>query len=493
MSTFEDGQRLARPASRNRLSMRKEALIFGVTLLLMLWPLAINGAPFYSSDSASYLRGGSFGFNTGLLIIGHWWQSLFDAASTSVASDPKAIVASAIAESGGARSVIYSLSAYLLRFPGVSLIALAVAQAGAVVLVFTWLRRTMAPGSGARPILIAGAGLALLTSAPWYAAYAMPDALAGTTIAGSLALTILFDRMNLLTRLSLVALVAFSITTHGSHLLIAFSTLVAGGVANLWLRRGAFRDALRKTLWFASPLAMAVTALLGTSYAAFGEASLAPKRYPIQLARSVADGPGAWYLRDHCATEHYAICEVFGPNPPRKVNDFLWGPNGVRYRATPEQMDRIRAEEGAIVRRAAMAYPGDQIRRSIRNSFAQFFEFGLHGLVFGQTMIPGDDPSIATTSADRPNLRAFGKAVIYLGVLASVLMLVMLRRRMKAEEIAAIAVALVGLLANATVCGTLSGVTDRYQGRVIWVLPALALIIALRVWTDRQPDESAAA
>ena len=98
--------------------------------------------------------------------------------------------------------------------------------------------------------------------------------------------------------------------------------------------------------WFGSPLLLAVVALLGTSYAAFGEWSLAPKRYPIGLARSISDGPGYWYLRDHCATEHFAICEIYGTNPPRKVNDFLWGPNGVRYRATPEQMERIRAEEG---------------------------------------------------------------------------------------------------------------------------------------------------
>ena len=89
---------------------RNEILIFSVTLLLMLWPLAVNGAPFYSVDSGSYLRGGAFGFSTGLLIIGHWWQSLFEAAGTATASDPKSIVASAIAESRGARSKVMTIS-----------------------------------------------------------------------------------------------------------------------------------------------------------------------------------------------------------------------------------------------------------------------------------------------------------------------------------------------------------------------------------------------
>ena len=465
---------------------RNEILIFGMTLLLMLWPLAVNGAPFYSADSSSYLRGGAFGFSTGLLILSHWWQSLFEAASTAAVSDPKTIVASAIAESRGARSLIYSIFTYLLRFPGVSLLALAAVQATAVVVVLTLLRRLIAPGSALRPTLAFGAGMAVVTSAPWYAAYAVPDIFAGVAIAGSLALTVFFDRMRFPARLGIVALVAFCITTHGSHLLIAFSTLVAGCVANLWLERGSLVDMVRKAIWFASPVVLAVIALLGTSYAAFGEASIAPKRYPIQLARSVADGPGAWYLRDHCATEHFAICEVFGPNPPRKVNDFLWGPNGVRYRATPDQMERIRAEESTIVRKAAMAYPGDQIRRSIRNSFAQFFEFGLRGLVFGERMVPGEDPAIASPSSDRPDFRAAGEAVTYAGFFASILLLVLFRRRLRREEIAAIAVGFIGLLANATVCGTLSGVTDRYQGRVAWVLPALAFIIALRIWNDHE-------
>ena len=465
---------------------RREGSVFLVTLALMLWPLALNGAPFYSSDSASYLRGGEFGFNTGLTILDHWWQSLFGTAGDAGAvADPKAIVATAIAESGGARSVIYSILTYLLRMPGDSLIALAIAQAGLVVLVVSVLRRMIAPQIEIWSTLAAGAALAFLTSAPWYAAYAMPDIFAGITIAGSVALTVLFDRAGLLVRVMLALVVALCITVHGSHLLIAFGTLVVGGAVNLWMQRGSAADAIRKAIWFASPVLLAVATLLASSYVAFGEASIAPKRYPIQLARSVADGPGAWHLRDHCATEGYAICEVFGPNPPRKVNDFLWGPNGVRYRATPEQMERIRAEESMIVRRAAMEYPMDQIRRSIRNTFAQLVEFGLRGLVFGVTMVGGEDPELRQDRPDKPDFRGLGEGVVYASFVVSLVALAIVRRRLQPIEIAALSVAAVGLLANAVVCGTLSGVTDRYQGRVVWVLPALVLIVLARIWQER--------
>jgi hypothetical protein len=307
-----------------------------------------------------------------------------------------------------------------------------------------------------------------------------------------LALTVFYEQMSHWLRLVLVMLISFCITVHGSHLPLAICVLVAGSLADFLLRRRPRRFEIGRTLWFASPIVLAVAALLGTSYLAFGELSLAPKRYPIQLARSVADGPGAWYLRDHCATEHYAICEIFGPNPPRNVRDFLWAENGVRNRATPEQMNRIRAEESVIVRRAALEYPAVQLRRSATNTFRQLFEFGTSNLVFGARMISGDDPHVTQAHPDRPMLREAGTATIYLSFAASTALLIILRRHLEPAEVAALWVAIVGLVVNAAVCGIFSGVADRYQGRVAWVLPALAFIILLRVRTSTPPSATSA-
>ncbi|MCH8615255.1 hypothetical protein LZ016_03935 [Sphingomonas sp. SM33] len=471
-------------------SWRGEGAIFAATLLFMLWPLLLNGAPFYSEDSPSYLRGGAFGFSTGFLILGHWWQALLGSASAvSAAPDPHAVVSTAVAEAGGTRSVIYSVTTYLLRAPGMTLVALAVAQAAAVTAMIGCFRRLIAPGLSVSVAVMAGAAIAFLTSAGWYAAYAVPDIFAGVAICGALALTVFFDRLSKLARALLVLLTAFSITVHGSHLPLTFAVLVAGVTANLWLRR---KTSVPLFAWAAGPLVLAVLALLATSYVAFGELSLAPKRYPIQLARSVADGPGAWYLRDHCATQHYAICELFGRNPPRDVGDFLWAKTGVRYRATPEQMDRIRAEESMIVRAAAMEYPGVQIRRSVTNTFVQLFRFGPQGLIFGRRIVGAEDPTLEQASPDRPALKVAGFFLIYASFLASIVALIAYRRRLTREEVAAICVVAVGLLANAAVCGILSAVTDRYQGRVAWVLPALACAILLRVWNGSRPPVTSA-
>jgi hypothetical protein len=150
-------------------------------------------------------------------------------------------------------------------------------------------------------------------------------------------------------------------------------------------------------------------------------------------------------------------------------------------------MERIRAEESMIVKRAALAYPGVQIRRSVTNVALQLVEFGPKELFFGVSMTGSlNDPTLTPTGPDRRLFKMIGKALMYLSFFSSILVLFVLRRRLTAVDRAAIAVAAVGLLANAAVCGALSGVTDRYQARVAWIVPALAFAIAARVWSARR-------
>jgi len=80
---------------------------------------------------------------------------------------------------------------------------------------------------------------------------------------------------------------------------------------------------------------------------------------------------------------------------------------------------------------------------------------------------------------------------VYLVFFASIVFLIVNRRRLDRIEVAAVGVAVIGLLANAAVCGILSGVTDRYQGRVAWILPTLAFIIFARLWDEGRSSQAA--
>jgi hypothetical protein len=43
-----------------------------------------------------------------------------------------------------------------------------------------------------------------------------------------------------------------------------------------------------------------------------------------------------------------------------------------------------------------------------------------------------------------------------------------------------------GVMLNAAVCGVLSGIFDRYQARVVWLVPLLALVWGLQLLTSRR-------
>ncbi|NUT01512.1 MAG: hypothetical protein HOP96_11105, partial [Sphingomonas sp.] len=136
--------------------------------------------------------------------------------------------------------------------------------------------------------------------------------------------------------------------------------------------------------------------------------------------------------------------------------------------------------------------PGVQRRKSVSNTLLQFVDFGTGDLVVGIDIVNPADPVIEQKRSDWPALKAAGDIVVYGSFVAAIVLLFLCRRRLTRMEAGAVSMATLGLLANAAVCGTLSAVTERYQGRVAWILPALALIILLRVWTERgQPAPAA--
>ena len=156
-------------------------------------------------------------------------------------------------------------------------------------------------------------------------------------------------------------------------------------------------------------------------------------------------------------------------------------------------MERIRAEESLIVRRAAMEYPVEQFRLSAKNIARQLTMFGPDDLEFGQRLVGQEDPTLTQISANRPGLTAVGEIVVYLSFALSVLFLIAIRWVLRPVEIASIAIVVIGLLANAAICGILSGVTDRYQARVVWLLPAVAILILLRIRSEPGPAATASA
>jgi len=233
--------------------------------------------------------------------------------------------------------------------------------------------------------------------------------------------------------------------------------------------------------WLLAPLALGIAATMVSGFIGFGEVSIAPKRYPLTLARSVEDGPARWYLEQNCASHHYAVCEVLGNDFPTGASEFLWGEHGLRYRASPEQMDRIRAEESEIVLRAAQAYPYTQVARNFKNIGRQLLHFGLAGTHFDQPLALDAEGKPYLESLPDPNSWVLN-VVEVLSILATLLSagwVFWSFRGLLDEARTLLLLVTAGILGNAVICAVFSGVADRYQARVIWVLPTVCLALTL--------------
>ncbi len=381
-------------------------------------------------------------------------------------------------EARGARSIAYSIAAYLLSWPALSMGLLAVVQAAIIAAQLALFSRLIELRSRWR-FVGAVAVLALASPVAIFANYAMPDVFAATGILAVAMLAIARNRFSSAARWGLMLLLAISATVHASHMPLLGALALFALLGEL-LR--SHREGVRLILALAgvlgAPLLLGALITVTSSWVGFGEASLAAKRFPLTLARSIEDGPARWYLQEECKRPSYAICEVFGTDLPETVPAFLWEPDGITVRATPSQLDRIRAEEQEILLRAAERYPSAQASSMFENSMRQLVQIGFGDNYIDQRIARDRSGDISLQRVPAPGgqaaLHLLGWATLLSTALALIALLLFVRR-LDHDRRVVLALVVLGLLLNAVICAVFSGVTDRYQARVVWLLPLLAL------------------
>jgi hypothetical protein len=431
-------------------------------VFMLLWPALLHGQPAYFYDSVAYLNTGISAFQ---VLVDRLADLLADPASSQGgrAPTPEGVVT--------IRAISYSLFVAVTSAPRDTLFGTIVFHAA----IMAWLAlvtvRAITPGATIRDALLIGGVLAVVTSLPWFTVYAMPDVFAGALI---LVIALLASGLPLSRRdqLSLVLLGSFAVSVHASHVLLGIATLAAA-IGLRRLRRNPILSAT--TAWASAPVALGVVATLALSVIGFGEVTVAPKRLPFTLARSIEDGPARWHLEKHCATERYTVCQFFETFPSSHL-DFLFGPKGINSRATPEQMEAMRREELVIVGRASREYPLAQAAAAARNFGVQLVRVGLKEMTFDHKVAPANDGDYDLVASSQPlRIKPWFEPLIVLSSILAVAYLILVQRGSLIVHIA-----LFGLLANAAITSILSAVADRYQTRVIWVLPVLALCMWLR-------------
>ena len=465
------------------MSYARRLLLF---VLILLWPAFVTGGATWFVDLKPYVRGGFVAVET---VTGagagagagaeNADDPITEAGADGAAGEGTAgLAARAGAPVSGVRSVAYSVMAYLAGLLAPGFWALALFQAATIAVLVAALSRHEGGPVWAWSLVLA------LGAAPLGASSAGPDVWAGIVILAGLLLFRHGARLHAGERTVAIAALAFGVAAHASHVLLA------GALAVGALLLGGRRQRAAGGLLLVG-VAGGVAAVLAASLVGFGEASLAPKRYPIVLARAIEDGPALWHLEEHCDEYRYTVCEVFPDGIPRNVGAFLWAEGGVRDRATAAQMEAIRAEEPLILRRALAEYPFFQLRRAAANLAEQFAlvieppRLGQGALYAGagEVVREGQRYKVAGRFSELAQGLALAVPLLLLVGAASLGLV-----RIGPPERRVLLLLGLGLLANAAVCGVLSVPEARYQARVVWVAPLIALGLLARApfFTPRQ-------
>ena len=332
------------------------------------------------------------------------------------------------------------------------------------------------------------AGLATLTSAPWFATFLMPDIFAPALVLSLYLLA--FGRMSRGEAAWLTVLATLCAASHLSHL-----PLAAGLVGMTLLLGGRFAPVLRAGL----PLALALALLIALNWVGHGRLAVSPYGSVFALARLVADGPAARVIERDCPDAGWHMCGWAG-RLPTDSDAFLWEPDGPVWSPRADGVEpggpiSLAPEASEIVGRALRAYPLEVAWSATQNALAQLFTARV-GDVLGQDDMgaalpervravfgPAEQARLEAGLQWRNGLRQAAARLTWphpwITVLAALATLLGWWRAHRAHDLPRLRLALfvlVGLTVNAAATGALSGPHHRYQARIVWLLPLAAVL-----------------
>ena len=449
-----------RHPGRERPSTAGWILTLAGAALILCTVAILNGGPIYYPDSGAYL---------------------LDADRLFHAQPPYAV-----------RPVFYgiwvALSGALWPLPGGAGFALALFVQALIVAHIIGLT-VRAVGAGLRPgaFLLLTAALVLSTPLSFHVSHILPDIYLPVLSLAVFLLAFCSDTLRRAETIYLFLLAAASASFHLTALPVAAAIVALAALLALCRRRWS------RPVLAAGPLLLAVLALLAFSAAVFQRVALTPNSPPHLLARLLADGPGADYLRATCPDSGYTLCRYLDRLPATE-DGFLWHmlpslPTRDGY--------RIKAEQGQVVRGTLAMFPAQVGWHALVNTARQLVTFKAETQVsrtewaeFLASNVPWVHAYAATRQAREsiagPALDMINTIHSIVAVMSLLLALATVPRLLAAGLIRPAmltATTLLVLLANAFACGALGGVFARYQGRVIWLLPlaaAAALICVKR-------------
>jgi hypothetical protein len=333
--------------------------------------------------------------------------------------------------------------------------------------------------------------LTILTPLPWISGQIMPDVWTPALLLLVFARAFINPPPRTALRIGFIIVIAAATSVHYGNLpLSAGLILTVAAVILVQSRRVA--PAVPVLLDGSASVVLAAGAFLVFSLAVSGEAKLSPRGDVFFSARLVADGTARPYLEKTCPSNPTPFCESL-VKPSLSSGDILWSDTSYlnRYKdAVAKVRDASQLVHGTMATNASGV-----LTASVRHTAEQLVSFGSfdtlcpeqcaslskiiakhYGAEFGQFI-----SSRQMTGRLPLALSSVHVAVGWLSIIFLPLLFAWSWLTKRHALSALILLTAAGLIGNAFIIGTLSEVHDRYQSRMIWLVP-LVYGIALIDW-----------
>ena len=168
-------------------------------------------------------------------------------------------------------------------------------------------------------------------------------------------------------------------------------------------------------------------------------------------------------------------------------------PTGIFASATEAEKQQLRREEMPLVLATVRAFPGAQLRASLQNAWEQFLDidiadFGNSTWMEGSLnkVMPGSEADYRRSLQSRSAVPSdffsdLAEWVAGISLVVVLGMMPLLWRWRVWRLLGLVFIVLPVLVLNAIFTGALSGIDARYQARVAWLVPLLAVLVVSAV------------
>jgi hypothetical protein len=351
------------------------------------------------------------------------------------------------------------------------------------------------------------AGLVLLTPLSGFVGLLMPDVFAPLTILATGTLGLYWRRLGKADRFVLGFIVLASLVSHASHVLIASAGLVLLLGAKRWARP-SWKPEFAPLILIAVMVACSFGAEMVFNKAVVKAVGEPPLRLPFLMARLIDVGPGTAYLKATCPGSGYTACKWVKNYPTNwEVFMFMADPaKGAFALATPDEKRRISAEQVRFFIDVFKFDPVGVLKSMAAGGAEQLLDFRMHIFRYSDedyanysTRLP---PPVYqrlqnTVIAGNPAWSTGWEIVSYASAIAGVIACILFALRggrqaaasnrqgsvtdHRAAELSRLRgfclYVLAGVVVNALVCGIIASPYDRFQARVIWLVPFIAVAL----------------